>query len=140
MSQKSEIDSIQLLFQRPNEPLFTAKNDGKTVFELPPSFYTERYQTIGAAIGDRLGEDVERIVTLRNIQPPNLEFTKPIAIRGSFSLFNKTHQTIAGQLIGILMDVPEAEFISFAAYIKDRLNPYLYLVSFSSFFFLHEIS
>lgn len=131
MSQKSELDSIQLLFQRPNEPLFTAKDNGKAVFELPPSFYTERYQTIGSSISSRLGEDVERIVPLQTIPPPNLEFTKPIEIRGCFSLFNKIHQKIAGQLIEMLMNVPESEFISFAAYIKDRLNPYLYLVSFT---------
>lgn len=49
-------NEIGLLFQRPNEPLFTVKDNGKTVFELPPDFYTERYKTIGATLSTRLGE------------------------------------------------------------------------------------
>lgn len=129
-SENSEtVDALKLLFQRPNEPLFTAKDDGKTVFELPPEFYTERYKTIGITTSTRLGEDADRIIRLRSIQPPNLDFTKSIPIHGSFSLFNKTHQQIAGQLIELFLNVSEQDFISTAAYVKDRVNPYLYLVS-----------
>lgn len=132
MSKTSEssdtADAIKLLFQRPNEPLFTARDDGKTVFELPPDFYTERYKTIGITTSTRLGEDAERIIRLRTVQPPNLDFTKPIPIRGSFSLFNRTHQQIAGQLIELFINLPEQDLISTAAYVKDRVNPYLYLV------------
>lgn len=43
-------DGLRLLFQRPNEPLFTVKDSGKTVFELPSNFYTERYKTIGSSL------------------------------------------------------------------------------------------
>lgn len=129
MSTKSAIeDSINLLFQRPNEPLFTVKDNGKTAFEVPSDFYTERYKTIGASLSSRIGEDVERTVHLRSIQHPNLDFTKAIKLRGSFSLFNKTHQHVAGDLIKILLDVSEDDFVSMAAYIKDRVNPYLFLV------------
>lgn len=131
MTEKNQesIDAIKLLFQRPNEPLFTAKDDGKTVFELPPEFFTERYKTIGTSLSSRLGEDADRIIRLRTIPPPNLDFTRPIGIRGSFSLFNRTHQRIAGQLIEIFINLPEQDFISTAAYIKDRVNPYLFTVS-----------
>lgn len=125
----ANLDVITLLFQRPNEPLFTAKDNGKTVFELPPDFYTERYKSIGTSIGIRLGEDAERAIPLRSIQHPNLEFTRPIRIHGPFSLFNKQHQTIAGQLTQILLQTPVDEIVSMAAYIKDRVNPYLFLVS-----------
>lgn len=121
-------NNIKLLFQRPNEPLFTVKDNGKAVFELPPDFYTERYQTIGATLSSRIGEDIERTIHLRSIQHPNIEFTKPIKMHGTFSLFNKMHQQIAGQLIKLLMDTPEQDFISTAAFIKDRINPYLFLV------------
>lgn len=125
----SNLNEITLLFQRPNEPLFTAKDNGKTVFELPPDFYTERYKSIGVSIGIRIGEDAERTVPLRSIKHPKLEFTQPIKIRGSFSLFNKQHQLIAGQLTEILLQTPVDDLVSMAAYIKDRVNPYLYLVS-----------
>lgn len=77
-------------------------------------------------LGSRIGEDVEKTIHLRPIQPPNLDFTKSIELRGSFSLFSKTHQQIAGELIKIFLDLPEQDFISTAAYIKDRINPYLF--------------
>lgn len=127
----SNLDAVTLLFQRPNEPLFTAKDNGKSVFELPPDFYTERYQSIGVSIGIRIGEDanIDRTIPLRSIQHPNLEFTRPIQIRGTFSLFNQQHQRIAGQLTQILLQTPVDDLVSMAAYIKDRVNPYLFLVS-----------
>lgn len=125
----SNLDAIRLLFQRPNEPLFTAKDNGKTVFELPPDFYTERYKSIGTSIGIRFGEDAERAIPLRSVQHPNLEFTRPIRMRGSFSLFNRQHQVIAGQLVEILLQTPVDDLVSMAGYIKDRVNPYLFLVS-----------
>lgn len=129
MTNKSAVeDGIHLLFQRPNEPLFTLKDNGKTAFEFPPEFYTERYQAIGPNLSSRLGEDVERTVRLRQIQHPNLDFTKVIKLRGPFSLFNKTHQRVAGNLIQILLDASEDDFVSTAAYIKDRVNPYLFTV------------
>lgn len=121
-------DGIRLLFQRPNEPLFTVKDNGKTTFELPSDFYTERYKTIGPSLSTRIGEDVEKTIHLRPVQQPNLDFTKPIKLRGSFSLFSKSHQIIAGELIRILLELPEDDFISTAAFIKDRVNPYLFLV------------
>lgn len=124
----SNLDAVTLLFQRPNEPLFTAKDNGKTIFEVPPEFYTERYESIGAVVTDRLGEDAERTIPLRKIQPPNLEFTRPIQIRGPFSLFNRQHQRIAGELVEILLQTPVDDVVSMAAYIKDRVNPYLFLV------------
>lgn len=120
-------DGIRLLFQRPNEPLFTTKDNGKTVFELPSTFYTERYATIGGTLlSSRIG--VEKTIHLRTIQQPNLDFTKSIKLRGSFSLFSKRHQIVAGELIKILLELSEEDFMSTAAFIKDRVNPYLFLV------------
>lgn len=124
-------DDIHLLFQRPNEPLFTVKDNGKAVFELPPDFYTERYKTIGATLSSRLGEDVERTIRLRQISPPNVDFAQAVHIRGPFSLFNRTHQQVAGQLIQVFLDSPASDFISTAAFVKDRVNPYLFLVKFN---------
>lgn len=125
----SNLDDILLLFQRPNEPLFTAKDNGKTVFDLPPEFYTDRYKSIGTSIGIRLGEDAERTIPLRNIKPPNLDFTQPIQRRGPFSLFNQQHQIIAGELTQILLQTPVDELLSMAGYIRDRVNPHLFVVS-----------
>lgn len=131
MSEKvANEESIGLLFQRPNEPLFTVKDNGKTAFDLPPDFYTERYKTIGATLSSRLGEDVEQTIHLREIQLPNIDFAQAVHVRGPFSLFNRTHQQVAGQLVQILLDASGNDFVSTAAYVKDRVNPYLFLVNF----------
>lgn len=121
--------NIPLLFQRPTEPVFTKKDNGKVAFELPEDYYTERYKTIGISLSNRIGEDVDRTIALRPVSHPNLDFTKKIKIRGPFSLFNKKHQEIAGELIKLFLDLPDADtLLSTAAYVKDRVNPYLFQV------------
>lgn len=120
---------LALLFERPFEPLFTKRDSGKAAFDVPQTYFTERYQTIATELASRLGEDVERTVQLRPITPPNLEFTNVVRIRGPFSLFNKKHQEAAGQLVKLFMDASDATaFLSLSAFIKDRVNPYLFQV------------
>lgn len=63
--------------------------------------------------------------------PPNIDFAKAVRVRGPFSLFNRTHQQVAGQLVQIFLDSPANDFVSTAAFVKDRINPYLFLVIFS---------
>lgn len=65
--------------------------------------------------------------------PPNIDFAKAVRMRGPFSLFNRTHQQVAGQLVQIFLDSPANDFVSTAAFVKDRINPYLFLVIFSIF-------
>lgn len=120
---------IKLLFERPFEPLFTKRENGKVAFDVPQNYFTDRYQTIATELSSRLGEDVERTVALRPITLPNLDFANVIRIRGPFSLFNKKHQEAAGQLVKIFIEAPDsATFLSLSAYIKDRVNPYLFQV------------
>lgn len=124
-------DDLKLLFERPREPLFTTKSNGKVAFDVPEDYYTDRYKPIGISLSNRLGEDVERIVHLRSVATkPNLDFAKSLKVRGPFSLFNPKHQEIAGQLTTILLDAPDVDtLLSIAAYVKDRVNPYLFQVS-----------
>lgn len=128
---KLKAKDIALLFDRPLEPLFTAKQNGKVAFELPQEYYTDRYRPIGISLSSRLGEEVTRTVPLSPIQNiPNLEFAKSVRRRGTFSLFNRSHQEIAGQLIKIFIDAANIdEFFTLIAYVKDRVNIYLYQVS-----------
>lgn len=130
MAKPTAKDDLKLLFQRPTEPLFTTKDNGKVTFDVPQDYYTDRYKPIGITLASRLGENVERTVHLRPIQQPNLDFCKSIKMYGPFSLFNRKHQDIAGQLTGIFLDAPNVDdLLSIAAYIKDRVNPYLFQVS-----------
>lgn len=130
MAKQNPKQDLRLLFQRPFEPLFTKKDNGKVAFDVPEDYYTDRYKPIGTSLSSRIGEDVDRTVHLRPVSHPDLEFAAPIKMRGPFSLFNKKHQVIAGQLIKIFLDLPDADtLLSTAAYIKDRVNPYLFQVS-----------
>lgn len=136
MASRSQADpkqDLSLLFQRPFEPLFTKRDKGKVSFELPMEYFTDRYQSIGTELSSRFGEDVERTVQLAQVTLPNLDFAAGVRIRGPFSLFNKKHQEIAGQLIKILIETPDtASCLSTSAYIKDRVNPYLFQVIINS--------
>lgn len=130
-NQSAVKENIALLFQRPNEPLFAPKDNGKVVFDVPSEFYTDRYKIIGTAISSRFGTNINKTVHLRSdIQSPNLDFIKPIKKQGPFSLFNKQHQQIAGELIRIFIEIPDLEtLLSTAAYCKDRTNAYLFTVN-----------
>lgn len=120
--------SLLLLFQRPNEPLFTKKDNGKVVFDVPEDFLTDRYKPIGSELQSRFGEDVETRVPLRSIAHPDISFaTANIPLKGPFSLFNLYNKQVAGRLIKLFMDVPDlSTFLSTAAYVKDRVNTYLF--------------
>lgn len=115
------------LFQKPLEPVFTKKDNGKTAYDLPTDFYTDRYQPIVTQLQSRFGEDVDNRIQLRPVRHPDLSFAGSITRTGAFSLFIQRHKVIAGHLIKIFMDQPDVSgFMSTAAYVKDRLNPYLY--------------
>lgn len=121
-------NNLLLLFQKPREPLFTARDNGKTAFDVPANFFTDRYRPIGMNIPARFGETVTNKVALKPLATlPNLDFLSSLSRTGGFSLFNPTHKQFSGQLIKILMDQPDAStLLSAAAYIKDRVNVYLF--------------
>lgn len=130
MAKATAKDDLKLLFERPTEPLFTKKDNGKVAFDVPQDYFTDRYKPIGVALSNRQDDGIERTVHLRDISKPNLDFAKKIKIRGPFSLFNRKHQEVAGQLTNIFLDAPDVEtLLSTAAFVKDRVNPYLFQVS-----------
>lgn len=126
------VNNMHLLFQRPNEPVFTKKDNGLVVFELPTEFYTERYQVIANTLAPRHGDLNVRTVQVQTIPLPDLKFSQTIQRHGPFSLFSRKHQEIAGQLIQMFVDVDSAEvLLNTAAYVRDRVNPYLFQVKLS---------
>lgn len=119
--------NLLLLFQRPNEPLFTKKDNGKTAFDVPEDFLTDRYKPIGTELQTRFGDDVANKIPLRSVAHPDIAFAAVIPRTGPFSLFNQRNKEIAGHLIKIFMDLPDVDtLMSTAAYVKDRLNPHLF--------------
>ncbi|XP_037941821.1 phenoloxidase 2-like [Teleopsis dalmanni] len=126
--------ALELMFQRPLEPIFTSRDNGKAAFDVPDSYYTDRYQSARDEVQlDRFGDDVETKIPLRELaKKPNLDFTKKLGKRQQFSLFNDKHKEIAGKLIKIFLDAPDvASLIPLCAYVKDRVNPVLFQYCYS---------
>lgn len=123
-----EKKNLLLLFQKPTEPLFTRKDDGKTAFDVPEEFYTDRYRPLGDELSTRFGEDATNKVVLKPLTTfPDLSFASVLSKDGGFSLFNQVHKEMAGKLMKIFIDQPDAAtLLSVAAYAKDRVNAYMF--------------
>ncbi|XP_022227535.2 phenoloxidase 2 [Drosophila obscura] len=124
----TDLKALELLFQRPLEPVFTSRDQGKVVFELPDSFYTDRYRNDSVAVSNRFSQDVDLKIPVQElVNKPNLAFAKKLGRKNQFSLFNDRHREIASQLITLYMGAPNLkQFVALAAYTKDRLNPVLF--------------
>ncbi|XP_055918390.1 uncharacterized protein LOC129950477 [Eupeodes corollae] len=128
----SNAKALELLFQRPLEPIFTSRDNGRTAFDVPDTFITNRYGDSGLELQSRFGDSVDRRIPVRDITKPNLDFTMKISLTQNFEIFNDKHQQIAGKLIKMFIDVKELEnFIALAAYVKDRVNPMLFQYAYS---------
>ncbi|KAH8266304.1 hypothetical protein KR038_011975 [Drosophila bunnanda] len=124
----TDLKALELLFQRPLEPVFTTRDSGKTVLELPDSFYTDRYRNDTETVGNRFSKDVDLKIPVQELANiPNLDFTKKLGPKHQFSLFNDRHREIASQLITLFMGAPNLrQFVSLSVYTKDRVNPVLF--------------
>ncbi|EDW48378.1 GM19941 [Drosophila sechellia] len=124
----TDLKALELLFQRPLEPAFTTRDSGKTVLELPDSFYTDRYRNDTEEVGNRFSKDVDLKIPIQELSNvPSLEFTKKIGLKNQFSLFNNRHREIASELITLFMGAPNLrQFVSLCVYTKDRVNPVLF--------------
>ncbi|KAH8348177.1 hypothetical protein KR084_005040 [Drosophila pseudotakahashii] len=124
----TDLKALELLFQRPLEPAFTTRDSGKTVLELPDSFYTDRYRNDSEEVGNRFSKDVDLKIPIQELSSvPNLDFTRKVGLKDQFSLFNNRHRDIASQLITIFMGAPNLrQFVSLSVYTKDRVNPVLF--------------
>lgn len=121
---------LDLLFQRPLEPSFTSRDNGKTVLDLPESFYTDRYKvqamSLGSGLGNRFGDNIETRIPVKDVTKPDLSFIT-LDKKKSFSLFNESHKTQAGKLMQIFLDAPDIPtFAGIAAYCKDRIHPIMF--------------
>lgn len=131
MAQVDAKRNIKLLFARPFEPVFVKKefDEGSVSLDVPQDFYTDRFSIVSNSLSSRAEIGADRTVQVHEIQHPDLKFTEKIPIKGGFSLFNPVHQEIAGELVRLLLDQPDTDaFFTTAAYIRDRINPYLYQV------------
>uniref|UniRef100_A0A182WQI7 Tyrosinase copper-binding domain-containing protein n=1 Tax=Anopheles minimus TaxID=112268 RepID=A0A182WQI7_9DIPT len=123
----SDANNLLALLQRPLEPTFLPKDDGKTVIDLPDDFLTDRYRPIGAELQSRFSNDAEQRIPVRQVTTPDLSFANGIDRRGSFSLFIPKHRDAAAALINLFIQQPDvATLMSVATYCRDRLNAVLF--------------
>ncbi|XP_052895805.1 phenoloxidase 8-like [Anopheles moucheti] len=138
-------DKFRGLLQHPYEPLFLPKNQGQLFYDLPENFFTERYRPIGQNLINRFGASaippqgasadtpVMNRVSINSIQEPDLAFAEAIPRRGAFSLFIPAHRQIAGRLIALFLEQPDADTLGdVAAFARDRLNGPLFQYALSS--------
>lgn len=122
---------IDLLFQRPLEPSFTSRDNGRTLIDLPESFITDRYKGESIEFQSRFGDQVDTRIPLKDIKKPDLSFIT-LDKKKHFSLFNESHKTQAGKLMKLFLDAPDlGTFGSLATYVKDRINPVLFQYAFT---------
>ncbi|XP_055532399.1 phenoloxidase 1-like [Wyeomyia smithii] len=120
-------NSLLALLQRPLEPTFLPKDDGKTVLIIPEEYMSDRYRPLSTDIQQRFtgGADVE--IPVRNVGIPDIAFAEVIDRRGAFSLFIEKHRDIAGRLINLFMTQPDVtSLMAVATYARERLNPNLF--------------
>ncbi|EAT36127.1 AAEL011764-PA [Aedes aegypti] len=123
----TEANNLLALLQRPLEPTFLPKDDGKTVIDVPDDFLTDRYRPIGAELQSRFSSDAEQRIPIRSTAPPDLSFADGIDRRGPFSLFIPKHREAAATLITLFMNQPDVQtLMSVATYSRDRVNPVLF--------------
>uniref|UniRef100_A0A182WQI4 Uncharacterized protein n=1 Tax=Anopheles minimus TaxID=112268 RepID=A0A182WQI4_9DIPT len=138
-------DKLRGLLQHPYEPLFLPKNEGKLFYDLPENFFTDRYRPIGQNLINRFGgaaslpsgasadTPVMNRVSINSIQEPDIKFAEAIPRRGAFSLFIPEHRRIAGRLIELFLEQPDADTLGdVAAFARDRLNGPLFQYALSS--------
>ncbi|XP_065076334.1 phenoloxidase 2 [Ochlerotatus camptorhynchus] len=117
--------NLLLLYDRPREPIFMGK--GKSVFDVPDNYLTDRYRPIGPEIQNRFGELAEERIPVRGIALPDLRIPMSLGRQEQFSLFIPRHRKISARLIDIFMGMRNIEDLqSCAVFARDRINPYLF--------------
>uniref|UniRef100_A0A9I3K5D4 Hemocyanin N-terminal domain-containing protein n=1 Tax=Anopheles maculatus TaxID=74869 RepID=A0A9I3K5D4_9DIPT len=111
------------LLQRPYEPTFVPKNNGQLYYDVPDSYLTDHYRPFGAALQNRFGTNAQTRIPLPNITAPDLAYADVVGRRGGFSVFQPSHQRVAGQLIEEFLNQPNPDSLTaIAVFVRDRVN------------------
>ncbi|GJQ85379.1 PPO1 [Trypoxylus dichotomus] len=123
---RSDLNNLVALFDRPLEPMVRVKGDKS--FKLPADYVTDRYKDNAVEISNRFGEDASENITVDDFPIPDLGEILQLGRRENFSLFIPKHRQISAKLINIFLTAPNAKaLLSIASYAHDRVNPYLFI-------------
>nr|BAM76812.1 prophenoloxidase 2 [Mythimna separata] len=124
------VESLKLLFDRPNEPLITPKGDQKAVFQLSEKLVPPEYASNGVELNDRFGDDAGEKIPLKTLTNyPSFSKASQLPSDADFSLFLPKHQEMATEVIDALLGVPEnqlQDFLSTCVFARANLNPQLF--------------
>ncbi|XP_072934537.1 phenoloxidase subunit 2-like [Epargyreus clarus] len=122
--------SLQLLFDRPGEPMLTPKGDENALFLLSKEFLPKDFENIGLEINNRFSRDASQTIPLQNLkQLPSFPKASKLPADADFSIFLPAHQEMADEVIDILMGVPEnnlQQFLSTCVFSRVNLNAQLF--------------
>ncbi|XP_050679709.1 phenoloxidase subunit 1 isoform X2 [Leptidea sinapis] len=119
--------NLQLFFDRPTEPCFMQKGEKKAVFQLPDTYYPDKYKSASSTLADRFGSDATRTIPVRNIAMPNLSLPLQLPYHDQFSLWVPRHRQMAARLIDVFMGMRDLEDLqAVCSYCQLRMNPYLF--------------
>ncbi|XP_063541091.1 phenoloxidase subunit 2-like [Cydia strobilella] len=124
------VNSLKLLFDRPNEPLITPKGENNAVFQLTEQVLSEEYSSNGIELNNRFGDDASEKIPVKQLsQVPQFDKARQLPVDSDFSLFIPLHQEYATEVIDALMRVPEnqlQDFLSTCIFARANLNPQLF--------------
>lgn len=111
---------------RPKEPSFTPKCDHRFYLDLPDDYFPDRYRAIGHDLEEKYARETQVRIPVPRIHLPDLSFVT-VHRRGSFSPFVPRHREMAGNLITMFLESKSVgEIMALGAFMKDRLNPYMF--------------
>ncbi|KAL1138896.1 hypothetical protein AAG570_008958 [Ranatra chinensis] len=115
---------------RPNEPTFLPKGDNSVTVDIPSEYFTDRYKPLEDSLSNRFSTDDR--VKIKKIAIPDLSYPLQLGRRDNFSLFIPSHHRMAASLINTFMGLRTLDdFMSVAAYARDRVNPYMFMYAMS---------
>ncbi|GLH09004.1 Phenoloxidase subunit 1 [Gryllus bimaculatus] len=117
---------LQLMFDRPAEPLFVLKGQRRDFqFDIPEEFVNTRFKKTQRKIQKQAGANILKIKKLDVL--PDISFPKQLGRREQFSHFVPKHRQMTKQLVQMLMNSSDVEsFLSTSAYCRDQINPFMY--------------
>ncbi|KAF4519140.1 hypothetical protein B566_EDAN007413 [Ephemera danica] len=145
MASSKATDQMKALsmLERPSEPLFVPKTDSNIVFDMPAeylvTFMAQRfcgqadgYRELATSLKTRFNTGDTMKVQVRKISLPDISDLLKLPRNSNFSTFIPFHQRLATRLIDIFLGMRTLEdFFSAAAFTRDRVNPTLFVYSFS---------
>ncbi|XP_067015254.2 phenoloxidase 1 [Anabrus simplex] len=122
-------DNLLLLFDRPNEPIFTPKGNEKKIIQVPEEYLRGRYKELNSAdaVEYRFASGSSERIPVKPIPNPGLALPESLKKDAKFSLFIPLHEQMATQVIDFLLGMKNMEdFWAAAVYFRANLNPQLF--------------